>query len=461
MFCNTSILGSALRQSGFNVTFRRQIHLQRCKVPITHNTSPLTLLRKTMVPRGTNVVAQKRFFLVKRIDAFTEKRPITAKVFRYTFRTTRVIALCVGVFVGGYFYGYATHAQDPVSHDSEQLIKFIHAHEFHVKGLEGDCSLPFVLVDLNKKLPAESAVPAYVHNVKDGKSQVHSIVLEDIPKPWGFYAHKARTVTQHVLDGARRVCTTAVALSNGGTEAEEIRQQAQHDTSLSAMIKNLENFSDMTQEDWMKASKLLAYDWEVVILATPTINAFVTPLQPRRIFVHSGLIDACENDSELAQVLGHELSHMILGHVEKNFLVGAAWTVVQMVVLSLLDPTGATSFLAETALFAGSSLGLLQLAYSRHNESEADQLGIIITAHACYDTSLAYKFFNHLQEDESLRNPSLLRDFFSTHPPDATRVEDLHEVANALREVHESPTCKQMRDMKEAVAKLWPNFSWW
>lgn len=78
--------------------------------------------------------------------------------------------------------------------------------------------------------------------------------------------------------------------------------------------------------------------------------------------------------------------------------------------------------------------GALGASYSREHEREADELGIKLTAMACYDTKEASRVFHkmHLQNVESGLEASSgrvgLLSFFDTHPPSDERFQSLLEV---------------------------------
>jgi predicted Zn-dependent protease len=72
---------------------------------------------------------------------------------------------------------------------------------------------------------------------------------------------------------------------------------------------------------------------------------------------------------------------------------------------------------------------LLNAAYSRANETQADNLGLLIAARACYDTEKAHMFFTHLRE-HGIQTPT---SYLDTHPADHERVVNLASAAVQLR----------------------------
>ena len=88
--------------------------------------------------------------------------------------------------------------------------------------------------------------------------------------------------------------------------------------------------------------------WRVVVLDSPLPNAFVTESFPRRVFVCRGLLEQVSpTDEELAMVVGHEIAHLIHGHVGKRMMSTMFLSSLQLVLLALLDPTGIASIAWE------------------------------------------------------------------------------------------------------------------
>jgi Zn-dependent protease with chaperone function len=70
---------------------------------------------------------------------------------------------------------------------------------------------------------------------------------------------------------------------------------------------------------WEGRVNTMRGDWHYIVTKDNSVNAFVTDLCPRRIFINQGLFDIINpTDDELALILGHEVSHLILGHSESS-----------------------------------------------------------------------------------------------------------------------------------------------
>jgi Zn-dependent protease with chaperone function len=52
--------------------------------------------------------------------------------------------------------------------------------------------------------------------------------------------------------------------------------------------------------------------WEVTVIDSPEENAFVVP--GGKVFVFTGILDACRDEDSVAAVLGHEIAHVVAHH---------------------------------------------------------------------------------------------------------------------------------------------------
>jgi predicted Zn-dependent protease len=103
--------------------------------------------------------------------------------------------------------------------------------------------------------------------------------------------------------------------------------------------------------------------------------------------------------------------------------------------------------------FLASIRGAIGASYSRENEREADELGIKLTAMACYDTKEASRVFHkmHMQDVESGLGASAgkigLLSFFDTHPPSDERFRSLLEGSKSENaQKYEDTSCSTLKN---------------
>lgn len=164
--------------------------------------------------------------------------------------------------------------------------------------------------------------------------------------------------------------------------------------------------------------------WEFVVFDAPeTINAFALP--GGKVGVYTGLLNLAESDDEVATVIGHEIAHVTARHGSERWSQGAALAVGGVLLSETLlkDSSNRDGWIA--AYGAGSTIGVL-LPFSRMNESEADEIGLVYAAKAGYDPRAAIRFWEKMAEASKGRSkpPEIL----STHPSDSTRIDRLREM---------------------------------
>ncbi|MCB2114170.1 MAG: M48 family metallopeptidase [Parvularculaceae bacterium] len=166
-------------------------------------------------------------------------------------------------------------------------------------------------------------------------------------------------------------------------------------------------------------------NWDYRVFDSKQLNAFALP--GNHFAVYTGLMDLMANDDQLATVIGHEVGHVRANHggervsqqLGTNFALGAAQQAI-----------GAGSQTGQAALGAlgvGAQYGVL-LPFSRKHELEADRLGVIYMNRAGYDPNEALKFWTKMSAAGGAKPP----EFASTHPSDATRIEQIRDVIATL-----------------------------
>lgn len=181
-----------------------------------------------------------------------------------------------------------------------------------------------------------------------------------------------------------------------------------------------------------------ATSWEVhVIDDRSTANAFVLP--GGKVFVYSGILGLARTESQLAAVLGHEIAHNLAKHfgerlsqsIGESFFLGSA--------LMLLAATP-LMFVAGW-MFGGDLLGLLfSRPMGRMQESEADYIGLMMMAEACYDPREAVTFWqrmDRMHQQSDIEVP----EWASTHPSNQHRIERITGWLPKAMEKREASDC--------------------
>ena len=172
----------------------------------------------------------------------------------------------------------------------------------------------------------------------------------------------------------------------------------------------------------LHAKAVRGFEWQwTVINDDNTVNAWALP--GGKSAVYTGMLRMAKSDDELAVVMGHEASHAIARHagerISSNMVIQGA---LQGTSMALGDMSPAAQQATMAALGLGSNVGVL-LPWSRMQESEADELGLLIAADAGYDPRTAIDLWTRMAS-QSGAPP----EFLSTHPSENTRVKRLQKL---------------------------------
>src|SRR6201998_2628817 len=165
----------------------------------------------------------------------------------------------------------------------------------------------------------------------------------------------------------------------------------------------------------------------IKVIDSDEVNAFALP--GGFFYVNSGLILRAQEESELAGVMAHEISHVTARHRTKNATKGELMQLAT-IPLILLGPGGWAGY----GIYQGLNLAIpiTYLKFSRDAEREADYLGLQYMYKAGYDPNSYVTFFERIQADEK-RRPGTIPKVFSTHPPTPERIENTQkEIARIL-----------------------------
>lgn len=193
--------------------------------------------------------------------------------------------------------------------------------------------------------------------------------------------------------------------------------QLNPNSRLTARVRGITNRLVAQAKVLLPASA--GWAWQVNVIDDSNVNAWCMP--GGKMAVYTGLIDRlAPSDDELAQVMGHEISHALLQHGRERMSRAVATNVALQVgsIASGVNLTG----LESIAMIA------LELPNSRGAELEADRLGIELAAKAGFNPNAAVSLWQKMSRLGGSKPPQ----FLSTHPSDEARIANLRSLVPAM-----------------------------
>jgi predicted Zn-dependent protease len=160
------------------------------------------------------------------------------------------------------------------------------------------------------------------------------------------------------------------------------------------------------------------------VVKDKSINAFAMP--GGVIGVHTGLIVAATNESELAGVMGHEIGHVVQHHMARMMAQQKNDSLISLagMALAILSARANPQLASAAMMTSSASTVQKQLDYTRDHEREADRVGISILESAGYDTHGMASFFQVMQKGTRYVEGSAPT-FLRTHPITSERIADV------------------------------------
>jgi Zn-dependent protease with chaperone function len=201
-------------------------------------------------------------------------------------------------------------------------------------------------------------------------------------------------------------------------------------TDSAESARTIENIREVTNKVIDASGYRNKAKWEVFVVRSKEANAFVLP--NGKIFVFTGILPIAANDAGLAAIIGHEISHVVAGHLSERM----GQMMLANVGLRILDKAlekDKNKHAAEVSsvLGIGIQYGIL-LPFSRSHELEADRIGMLFMAKAGYDPTEAAKVWVRMDQ----RGGSSPWEFLSTHPSNQTRQAKLREFEPEARQIY-------------------------
>jgi len=160
-----------------------------------------------------------------------------------------------------------------------------------------------------------------------------------------------------------------------------------------------------------------------VVLDQDVVNAFAAP--GGVIALHSGLILLADTQDEVAGVLSHEIAHVTQLHMYRAFEKGKTMNIIAMLAMMglILASGGDGQVITGAVMGAQAAAAQAQINFTRHNEVEADRVGIRTLAAAGYDPQGMADFFSKMGQT-SRANGEGPPEFLRTHPVSVNRIAE-------------------------------------
>ncbi len=178
------------------------------------------------------------------------------------------------------------------------------------------------------------------------------------------------------------------------------------------------------------------WNWSIRVIDDPeTVNAWC--MAGGRMAIYTGLIEKLNaTDDEIAQVMGHEISHALLAHTAERMSRALAMQLGIIGVAATQSSDTQGSMVVQGVSLA--AVVALELPNSRTAESEADVVGIELAAKAGYDPRAAETLWKKMAQQSGSGESRF--DFLSTHPAPVKRMETLRELAPKMMVYYNDPS---------------------
>ncbi len=132
--------------------------------------------------------------------------------------------------------------------------------------------------------------------------------------------------------------------------------------------------------------------------------------------VYTGLVPVAQNQDGMAVVMGHEIAHALMRHGAQRMAQQRLGQLGQVAgAMSGMDPQ------TQQMVMAAYGYGA-QLPYARKHETQADEVGLMLAAAACFDPQASVPLWERMSQASGGQAPP---EFSSTHPNPGTRIQNL------------------------------------
>jgi len=229
-----------------------------------------------------------------------------------------------------------------------------------------------------------------------------------------------RSVPAPAADGLFGSLFSDLNLVSAQQEAEISQQLAREIESKQRMMRDpeVEGYVQDLGNRLVGALRQPVFRYQFRVVADRAVNAF--GIGGGRIYVNAGLLAVADSEGQVAAVLAHEIGHQVRRHVAKQISRQAVFENLARAAIG----SNASQWINLAA-----SLGVTtgQLYFGREAERDADRVMVDLMPAAGYDPREALAMFDKLRALEG-RNPGMVAEIFSSHPPTAERSANIRQM---------------------------------
>jgi predicted Zn-dependent protease len=195
----------------------------------------------------------------------------------------------------------------------------------------------------------------------------------------------------------------------------------------------------------VRAGSPRSFEYSVKIVDMAEENAFATV--GGYVYITRGMLAALSNETELAGVMAHEISHISHRHVAKQQTRALGYQILGLGAMALGATLGnADNNLGMAPLGVSAALATILSSYSQEAELEADESGLLMMSQAGYDPRGLVTFLRGLRARERLSGLGY-HGLLASHPETAERIAKAEIMAQLLA------TQRSYEDSREDIYK--------
>ena len=225
------------------------------------------------------------------------------------------------------------------------------------------------------------------------------------------------------LAGADSHTLSLTAAQSYGAMIKEAQANKTLDTSsttyrrINTVFQRMKPFADQQNRTGVK------FDWQLAVLKSDQINAFVAP--GGKVVFYTSIVDKLAlSDDEISAIMGHEMVHALEEHAKSK--IGAQALTSLAINVGKAYAGNAIGEAGSMALDLGSQVGV-GLPYSRSLESQADLGGLMLMARAGYNPNAAITLWQKMAKQSGNSSNSA---FLSTHPSNTQRIAAMQKTCH-------------------------------